>query len=155
MYFVDGAVRNAALQRGLARLNDPSELGLLLENLVAATLRSLALHSGVRLHHWRERNQEVDIIFDHPEEPLAFEVGSSPQLSRAEVRAFMQRHPRFQGRCYVIAPRAVVAHPESMSEGVGTLPLDLFLLCAGVQARDALTRALGLSGPIAPGSAPS
>jgi uncharacterized protein len=144
LYFVDGAVRNAALQRGLAPLDDPAELGLLLENLVAATLRSLALHSGVRLHHWRERNSEIDVVYDHPEEPLAFEIGSSPQHSRAGVRAFMDRHPHFEGRCYIVAPQAVVAHPEAMAEGVGTLPLDLFLLCAGVQARDALQLALGL-----------
>lgn len=144
LYFIDGAVRNAALQRGLAPLDDPAELGLLLENLVAATLRSLALHSGVRLHHWRERNNEVDVVYDHPDEPLAFEVGSSPQHSRAGMRAFMERHPRFEGRCYIVTPQSTVAHPESMAEGVGTLPLDLFLLCAGVQARDALERTLGL-----------
>lgn len=144
LYFVDGAVRNAALQRGLAPLDDPAELGLLIENLVAATLRSLALHSGVRLHHWRERNSEIDVVYDHPAEPLAFEIGSSPQHSRAGVRAFMDRHPRFEGRCYIVAPQAVVAHPEAMAEGVGTLPLDLFLLCAGIQARGALQLALGL-----------
>lgn len=144
LYFVDGAVRNAALQRGLGPLDDPAELGLLLENLVAATLRSLALHSGVRLHHWRDRINEVDVIYNHPDEPLAFEVGASPQHSRAGMRAFLERHPRFEGRCYIVAPQATVAHPESMAEGVGTLPLDLFLLCAGVQARDALDRALGL-----------
>lgn len=143
LYFVDGAVRNAALQRGLALLDDPAELGLLLENLAAATLRSLALHSGVRLHHWRERGNEVDVIYDHPDEPLAFEIGSSPRHPRAGMKAFMERHPRFAGRCYIVAPQVTVAHPESMAEGVGTLPLDLFLLCAGVQARDALERALG------------
>lgn len=38
LYFVDGAVRNAALQRGLALLDDPDELGVLQENLVAAAL---------------------------------------------------------------------------------------------------------------------
>lgn len=144
LYFVDGAVRNAALQRGLAPLDEPAELGVLIENLVAATLRSLALHSGVRLHHWRERNNEVDVIFDHPDEPLAFEVGFSAQHSRAGMKAFIERHPRFEGRGYIVAPQAVVAHPASMSEGVGTLPLDLFLLAAGAQARDALTLALGL-----------
>lgn len=143
LYFVDGAVRNAALQRGLAPLDDPAELGLLLENLVAATLRSLAVHSGVRLHHWRERNNEVDVIYDHPDEPLAFEIGSSPQHSRAGARAFMERHPRFEGRCYLVAPQCTVAHPEAMAEGVGTLPLDLFLQCVGVQARGALEQTLG------------
>lgn len=144
LYFVDGALRNAALQRGLAPLDDPTELGLLLENLVVATLRSLALHSGVRLHHWRERNSEVDVIYDHPDEPLAIEVGTSPQHQRSGMTAFMERHPRFKGRCYIVAPQAVVTHPESMAEGVGTLPLDLFLFCAGVQARRSLELALGL-----------
>ncbi|MGI9023348.1 MAG: ATP-binding protein [Acidimicrobiales bacterium] len=38
LYFVDGAIRNAALQRGLAPLDNPTELGALLENLVAATV---------------------------------------------------------------------------------------------------------------------
>lgn len=56
----------------------------------------------------------------------------------------MERHPRFNCRYYIVAPQAVVAHPESMAEGVGTLPLDLFLLCAGGQARRALQLALGL-----------
>ena len=56
----------------------------------------------------------------------------------------MERHPRFEGRCYIVTPQAVVAHPETMAEGVGTLPLDLFLLCAGAQARRSLQMALGL-----------
>lgn len=60
------------------------------------------------------------------------------------MRAFTERHPRFDGRCSIVAPQSTVAHPESTAEGVGTLPLDLFLMCAGVQARDALERALGL-----------
>jgi predicted AAA+ superfamily ATPase len=138
LYFVDGAVRNAALQRGLAPLDDPPELGLLIENLAAATLRSLALHEGVRLHHWREGRDEVDLVFDHPSEPLAFEIGSSPEHSRRGLQAFAARHPRFAGRCYLVAPRAFVAHPPATSSGVGTLPLDLFLLVVGAQAERAL-----------------
>lgn len=35
LYFVDGAVRNAALQRGVGPLTDAEEMGLLYENLVA------------------------------------------------------------------------------------------------------------------------
>lgn len=143
VYFVDGAVRNAALQRGLAVLDDPAELGLLIENLVAATLRSLALHTGVRLHHWRHRDREVDLIYDHPEEPLAFEVASSPGHSRAGLRAFADANPRFGGRCYIVAPQVAVLHPADAPDGIGTLPLDLLLVAAGAQARDALRRSLG------------
>ena len=42
LYFVDGAVRNAALQRGIMPLENPSEMGVLLENVVAAHLFALA-----------------------------------------------------------------------------------------------------------------
>jgi hypothetical protein len=143
--FVDGAIRNAALQRGLAPLDNPVELGALLENLVAATLRSLSLHSGVRLYHWRDGKHEVDLVFDHPDQPLAFEIGSSPDHSRAGIRAFMERHPRFAGRCYVVAPQATVTPPEATGAGVGTLPLDLFLLALGGQAERALARSLRTS----------
>lgn len=143
LYFVDGAIRNAALQRGLAPLDNPTELGALLENLVAATLRSLALHAGVRLYHWRDGKHEVDLVFDHPDEPLAFEIGSSPDHPRSGIRALAERHPRFKGRCFVVAPQVAVAHPKSTSSGVGTLPLDLFLQVVGAQAEAALATNLG------------
>jgi predicted AAA+ superfamily ATPase len=143
LYFVDGAIRNAALQRGLAPLDNPSELGALLENLVASTLRSLALHTGVRLHHWRDGNREVDLIFDHPEEPLAFEIGSSPDHPRSGIQALIDRHPRFKGRSYIVAPQATVTPPGSTPSGIGTLPLDLLLLVVGAQAAPALARSLG------------
>jgi uncharacterized protein len=145
LYFVDGAIRNAALQRGLAPLDNPVELGALLENLVAATLRSLSLHAGVRLHHWRDGKHEIDLVFDHPDKPLAFEIGSSPDHSRAGAQAFMERHPRFVGGCYLVAPQASVTHPEATSSGVGTLPLDLFLLAVGTQAEQGLARNLMVS----------
>lgn len=143
LYFVDGAIRNAALQRGLAPLDNPTELGVLVENLVAATLRSLALHTGVRLYHWRDGKHEVDLIFDHPDQPLAFEIGLSPDHPRAGITTLSERHPRFSGRCYVVAPQAAVAHPESTAAGVGTLPLDLLLQVIGAQAEAALAASLG------------
>ena len=145
LYFVDGAIRNAALQRGLAPLDNPVELGALLENLVAATLRSLSLHAGVRLHHWRDGKHEIDLVFDHPDRPLAFEIGSSPDHSRAGAKAFMERHPRFVDRCYLVAPQVAVAHPDTTSSGVGTLPLDLLLLAVGEQADKALAQSLRVS----------
>jgi predicted AAA+ superfamily ATPase len=143
LYFVDGAIRNAALQRGLSPLDNPTELGALLENLVAATLRSLALHSGVRLHHWRDGKYEVDLIFDHPDQPLAFEIASSPDHTRSGLVTLVERHPRFKGRSYVVAPQVTVTHPDSTANGVGTLPLDLFLLVVGAQAEAALAAGLG------------
>ena len=143
LYFVDGAIRNAALQRGLAPLDNPSELGVLLENLVAATLRSLALHAGIRLYHWRDGKHEVDLIFDHPEQPLAFEIGLSPDHPRSGITVLHEQHPRFRGRCYVVAPQASVTQPEATASGIGTLPLDLFLQVVGAQAEAALAASLG------------
>lgn len=57
----------------------------------------------------------------------------------------MERHPRFVGKCYLVAPQVPVAHPEDTASGVGTLPLDLFLLAVGAQAEHALARNLRVS----------
>ena len=134
LYFVDGAIRNAALQRGVAPLTNPTEMGLLLENLVASTLHALASHAGLRLFHWRDGKHEVDLILDHPDAPLAFEIGSSSDHPRRGLQALMDRHPRFRDRTYVVAPDAPVVRPPAHQSGVGTLPLDLFLVVAGRQA---------------------
>jgi predicted AAA+ superfamily ATPase len=140
LYFVDGAVRNAALQRGIKPLGDSVELGLLLENLVAATMWSLAIQSGVRLFHWRERKNEVDLVFDHPTAPLAIEVGSSPSHDRGGLIAFRERHPRFEDGCYLVAPGAPVVQPQDSRTGVGSLPVDEFLMAAGWQSEAAMYR---------------
>ena len=132
VYFHDGAVRNAALQRGLAVLDNPTELGFLIENLVVASLQAHALRSGVRLHHWREGNNEVDLIYAHPTHPLAFEIASSPDHSRSGLHHLIRRHSRFRGGCYLVAPQAPVIHPDHT--GIGTLPLDVLLLAIGTQA---------------------
>ena len=142
LYFVDGALRNAALQRGLAPLSDPVEMGALIENLAAATLHVLAQHSGLRLHHWRDGRHEVDLVLDHPTHPVAFEIGSSPRHSRAGLKAFAERFPRFAGRCWVVAPEAPVLLPREGSDGIGSLPLEHFLIAVGRQAEHALARRL-------------
>jgi Domain of unknown function (DUF4143) len=146
IYFHDGAVRNAALQRGTAPLTDPAEMGLLLENLAAASLQILALHEGTRLHHWREGRDEVDLIHDHPTAPLAFEIGSSARHSIKGLIALQQRHPRFVGRCYLVAPDAPTRQPAEASDGVGSLAVDRFLVAVGRQAEQALDLTLAGGG---------
>ena len=128
VYFVDGAVRNATLQLGVGRTADPEHRGKLLENLVGATLHAGARPLGARLHHWREKGQEVDFVFDDPVAPFAIEVGSSPEHSRGALSRFAERHPRFSGRVWLVAPNAIVQSPSRARSGVGSLPLDLFLL---------------------------
>lgn len=140
LYFVDGAVRNAALQRGLAPLSDPSEMGLLIENLVAGHLHALSQQTGVRLYHWRDKDDEVDLIYDHPEFPLAFEIGLSATHARNGIYSFMDRFPQFKGRCFVAAPNALPSSPEAAWDKVGTIPLDTLLLAVSAQAERELTR---------------
>lgn len=138
LYFVDGAVRNAALQRGVAPLNDTAEMGLLLENLVASHLHALARQTAVRLHYWRSsRKEEVDLVYDHPTQPIAVEIGSTIHHSREGAKAFLGRFGRrFRGNIYIAAPDAPLQAPEQNSDGVGSLPLDLLLLLAGRTAAD-------------------
>ena len=144
VFFLDSAVRNAALHRGLAPLSDPVEQGTLLENLVAASVNSLAVHAGVRLHHWRDGNNEVDLIYDDPRQPLAFEIASSPSHSRRGLAALTKRHAHFHGHSYLVAPQAAVIHPDART-GIGMLPLDTFLLAVGAQAHQAMHSRLGVS----------
>jgi predicted AAA+ superfamily ATPase len=142
LYFVDSAVRNATLQRGLAPLNDAAEMGLLIENLVASHLYALSQQSQVRLYHWHERDVEVDLIYDHPDSPIAFEIASSMSHRRDGLLKFAERFPRFRGRCFLVAPNAPSVQPAESQDGVGTLPLDLLLLAAGAQAEAELAARL-------------
>ena len=142
LYFVDGAVRNAALQRGLAPLRDGTEMGLLLENMAASHLHALGRQSQVRLYYWRDAHHEVDLVYDHPDSPLAFEIASSGTHSLGNLQRFLKRFPRFQGRCFLVAPDLPSVWPTA-ERPIGTLALDLLLLAAGAQAEDELAGRMG------------
>lgn len=143
VYFVDGAIRNAALQRGLAPLSNASEMGVLLENAAAAGLHALVEHTGQRLFHWRDRGNEVDLVLDDPVRPLAFEIASSPHHARKGLTALMTRHPRFVGGCYLVSPNAPLLQPRSSATGIGSLPLDHLLVACGRQGEAALRVQIG------------
>jgi predicted AAA+ superfamily ATPase len=138
-----GAIRNAALQRGLAPLTDPIELDALIENLAAAALYVLGTHTGTRVHYWRDRKHQVDLVFDHPTDPMAFEIGSSPRHPVSGLREFSAQFPRFAGRCYLVTPESVLLRPRQTSTGIGTMSLEHFLLAAGRQTETALAQRLG------------
>lgn len=137
LYFVDGAIRNAALQRGLAPLSSTAEMGVLLENLAASQLQGLATQTQVRLFHWRDGNDEVDLVYNDPECPLAFEIASSADHPRTGMLKLMERDERFRGRCYLVSQDGDPMRPSDTASGVGLLPLDLFLLAVGRQAEAA------------------
>ena len=142
VYFVDGAVRNAALLRGLAPLKSPEEIGLLLENLVAAHLFSLSQLAGVRVYHWRQGTCEVDLVYDHPSDPLAFEITGSRRHKIVGMEEFQKRFPKFRGRCYVVSPAFSYRAPKETIPG--QLSLDSLLIAIGKQAAKALDSRLGV-----------
>lgn len=145
LFFVDGALRNAALQRGLLPLSDPGEEGILLENLVAAHLHALSEQTRVRLHYWREKGAEVDLIYDHPSAPLAFEIARGSRHSRSGLHALAGRFERFRGKGYIVSPGVHPIAPQDARDRIGTLPLDMLLLAVSAQSRRELEARLTTS----------
>jgi predicted AAA+ superfamily ATPase len=148
VYFVDGAVRNAALQRGLGPLRDTNEQGLLTENLLAGHFHALAQQLGVRLYHWRDGDLEVDLVLDHPSEPFAVEVGLSPRHDLGNLRRFVERFPRFKGNAYLTSPGAPYVPASSSNNGIGMIPLDMLLLAVGAQVGHELEKRVGGMHPV-------
>jgi len=139
LYFVDGAVRNAALYRGIGPLNDPAEMGHLLENMVASHLHALAEQRKARLFHWHHRRDEVDLVYDDPQSPMAFEVSVSKSHKLSGLTAFAKKYPKFENRCFFVSPDVAPLAPESAG-GIGRIPLDLFLVAVGVQTERELAK---------------
>jgi len=142
LYFVDGAVRNAALQRGLGPLSNTAEMGSLLENMVAGHLYSLCLHTNMRLFHWREKDSEVDLIYDDHENPMAFEVATNADHHRRGLWAFADKYTKFKSNCFLISPNCTPIMPGESMDDVGRIPMDLFLLAASAQAERELFKNL-------------
>lgn len=124
VYFRDPAVRNAALLRFGGFSSE--ELGLLTENLVASHLYSLAALEGVRLAHWRDRQLEVDVVYDHPSRPLAVEVGSTSH-ERTGLRRLVERHPELRGRAWLVMRETPHRSASTSPDGIGTIALGPFL----------------------------
>lgn len=143
LYFVDGAIRNAALQRGTRCLDDRAETGHLVENLVATHLRALAEQENVRLFHWRSARYEVDLVYDHPTAPMAIEVASSSGHARTGLAEFARQHPHFRGSCWLAADDAIGVLPSAGTSGSGTVPIDLLLLAIGAQTARAMAGRFG------------
>ena len=145
-YLVDPVLRSAILHRPPMVEEPPTVQGQLIENLAASHLHSLGRQEGIRVFYWRDRNREVDLVYDDPRQPMAFEVALSRKHGRSGLRSFMEQHPRFRGHCYlVVAHQPIALSPQESPDGIGELPLDLFLLAVGSQHDQALARRLGVS----------
>ncbi|MFZ4576065.1 MAG: ATP-binding protein, partial [Phycisphaerales bacterium] len=142
VYFTEGAVRNAALQRGLTPMTSPEEMGLLYENAVAAHLHTLAQHGEGPTRYWRDSGHEVDFIYDHPKGPVAIDVGSSTSHGRAGLARFAERHARFESATYLAIPRLSRGTPPGASR-IGEIPIELLLAAIGAHADASLLRRVG------------
>lgn len=143
LYFYDAAIRNAALERGLAPTRNPSEMWVLYENIAVAHLHCLSLLTQVRCQHWRDGDCEVDVVYDSPDDPAAFEIASSPSHTRRGLAAFTQRHPSFRGRSWLVTLGGPALLADRSPEGIGQLPLDYLLVAAGAEFHTRLSGSLG------------
>lgn len=132
VFFYDGAVRNAALQRGLVPLADPAEAGVLQENLVASALWSLAQHTSHRLSYWRDGKDEVDFVLDQPDGPVAFEVASSTSHHARGLLALTQRYPSLRGRSFLVVPNVPFRRPDLATGRPGSISLSGLLVGIGL-----------------------
>lgn len=105
-----------------------------MENMVAGYVYSLSQQTSVRLFHWREKDDDIDLVYDHPESPMAFEISISQNHHRRGLFTFSERYPRFQNKCFLIAPNVPASMPAASINSIGSFPLDLFLLAVSAQA---------------------
>lgn len=146
VYFVDGAIRNAALQRGLSPIRDLQERGLLVENAAAAQLHALSLQTGMRAYHWRSKGNEVDLVYEDASGPIAFEISSGARHSLRGFQNLHQRYPQLKGRSFLVSSenRAPIM-PEQDASGIGRITLDQFLIAVGGLSDRALAMRLGVA----------
>lgn len=129
VFFVDGAVRNAALLRGIGPAKDLKEMGTLFENAVAAHLDACAKQIGARLYYWRDGRDEVDFVLEWGDELAAFEVASAASHHTKGLKKLSEKYPRFKGRCFLVSPDPIGRPPDESRSG--HLPIDSFLSAAG------------------------
>lgn len=138
VYFVDGAVRNAALQRGFRAFMAPEEEGLLIENLVAAHLQVYARVTGHQLFHWRHKDSEVDFVLVGPDERVGIEVGRGRSHGRTGMRRFLDVHAEFSSSSYqALQQETLLVEPDPERGTVGRMPLDLLLLALSIEVEGA------------------
>jgi hypothetical protein len=96
VHLVDAALRNAVLLRGESLLQDPAELGLVVES--AMTRHILAYHHrhAAEVSYWRDpkSGKEVDIILRTGEETVPFEIkyrDSAGLSAKDGIVAFCQK----------------------------------------------------------------
>jgi len=84
VYMVDAALRNAVLLRGEEILEDPAEMGLVVETTVLGHLLEHFHRDTPRVSYWRDpaTNREVDMVVEKPgfSMPVEVKYRESPEL---------------------------------------------------------------------------
>jgi len=68
--------------------SDPKLWGRLVESAVGAHLINHSLSQGIKVHYWREKNEEVDFIIEKDSELIALEVKSGKNQKTVGISSF-------------------------------------------------------------------
>jgi predicted AAA+ superfamily ATPase len=98
VYLVDAALRNAVLLRGEEILDNPVDLGVVVETTILRHLIAFAYQDTPRIVYWRDplSEQEVDVIVKSPQYTLPVEVKfrENPQVGEdSGLVSFCRREP--------------------------------------------------------------
>lgn len=74
---------------------------------------------------------------------MALEVTSSALHGPSGLRSLFRRHDRLAGNAYFVGRDLPVAHPTNASDGIGTVPWDIYLTTVSRLAESAMMNRLG------------
>ena len=108
VYLVDAALRNAVLLRGEEILNDPNEMGVVVETTVLRHLVAYYYRDTPRFVYWRDTatSKEVDLVVQSPKYTLPIEVKYREQAqldARSGLSVFCRQEKPSQA--YMITKR--------------------------------------------------
>lgn len=141
LYFSDVTVGNAIMSRPVALYGTPDDLGRAWENIAISHLYFAARANLIRLHYWRDAGgrHEVDGVYDDPRGPLAFELTVARRHHLKGLRALMERHPEFAGRCWLVGSIDPPVAPGKSRDGIGRATTTMLLRASGNVAVNAQT----------------
>lgn len=126
-YLTDIILKNALLRT--TDLSDSSELGKSVETIVYNHLKHMSRKDiGMNVSYWRERNKEVDIVFEDGEQTIPIEVKYKNHISKKDLKGVIHFCKKFG------IEKGVVVHKDGLEkksiEGIDLIFIPLwFFLC--------------------------
>ncbi|MFP4051231.1 MAG: ATP-binding protein [Thermoplasmata archaeon] len=94
VYLTDIILKNALLRT--TNLSNRAELGKSVETIVYNHLKNISRKNmDIDISYWRERNKEVDIIFEDGEETIPIEVKYQNDISKEDLRGVIHFCKKF------------------------------------------------------------